>query len=128
MFACHFASTSHRIFAFQLELLVDGEEPADCDPAAVANAGACELGKWLVAHAVELAHLPHFRELEATHRRFHEIAGEMICLYRRGDEAAARRLHATRFRESSDSVLAAIAAMAAEMKRWPQLGAAGASR
>lgn len=127
MLPCHFAATSHRIFAFQLELLVDGDELADCDPEAVANAGVCELGKWLVAHAADFAHLPHFRELEATHRRFHEIAGEMICLFRRGDEAAARQLHATRFRETSDAVLAAIAAMADETKRWPQPDPAGTS-
>lgn len=126
MFPCHFASTSHRIFAFRLELLVDGDEFADCDPATVANPGACELGKWLVAHAVELAHLPHFRELEATHRRFHQIAGEMIGLVRRGEEAEARQLHATRFRAASDAVLAAIAAMADEIRRWPQLDGIGA--
>jgi hypothetical protein len=45
----------------------------------------------------------------------------MICLIRRGDEAGARRLHETRFRESSHSVLAAIAALGEEMKRRPQL-------
>jgi hypothetical protein len=71
VFPCHFASTAHRIFAFQLEMLVDGMGQEDCDPETVANPTACELGKWLAALAAELAHLPPVRELATTHRRFH---------------------------------------------------------
>lgn len=117
MFNCRFASTAHRIFAFKLELLVDGNDADCCDAAAAADHAACDLGKWLAAHAAELGHAPHFAELERSHRRFHAIAGEMIRRFRTGDVAGARSLEQTEFKAESEAVLAALEEMGDEIDK-----------
>lgn len=117
MFTCQFASIAHKIFAFKLERLVDGSGDDECDPETAADHAACDLGKWLVAHAAELAHLPHFAQLDRSHRRFHEIAGEMIRLFRAGDVAGARNLEQTDFKEVSEVVLAALGEMGAVLDK-----------
>jgi hypothetical protein len=119
MFPCHFAATSHRLFAFELEQVVEGESSTDCNPEAVANPNVCELGKWIAANRGDLAQNAHFRELEAHHQRFHEAAGEMICRHQRGDVAGARAVESGDFKWASDAVLAAIELMGDEMKRRP---------
>lgn len=111
MFNCQFASTAHRIFAFKLEMLVDGSDAGACDPASAADHAGCDLGKWLTAHAAELGGMPRYAELERSHRHFHEVAGEMIRLFAAGDVAGARSLGQTGFKAASDAVLAALEEM-----------------
>lgn len=115
MFNCRFASIAHRIFAFKLELLVDGNDVGECDPDSVADPARCDLGKWLAAHAAELGHLARYAELEGSHRRFHEIAGEMTRLFVAGDVAGARSLGQTGFKAASEAVLAALEEMGDEI-------------
>lgn len=111
MFSCQYASTAHRIFAFKLEMLIDGSDVGACDPASVADHAGCDLGKWLAAHAADLGHLPNFAELDRSHRCFHEIAGEMARLFAAGDVAGARSLEQSDFKVESEAVLAALEEM-----------------
>jgi len=122
MINCNFASTAHKIFAFKLEMLVDGNDAGACDPAVAADHGACDLGKWLVAHAGELGHLPHFAELDRSHRHFHETVGEMLRRFHDGDVAGARAIEQGEFRSASDEVLLALEIMGAEVGRDANLG------
>jgi hypothetical protein len=117
MMSCHFAATAHRIFAFDLERLVEGTELVQHDSNVIANAGACELGKWILDREAKYATLPHFQELCLCHQRFHEVAGEMVRKLDSGDIQGARVIEETTFRDLSASVLAAIEAMSEELDR-----------
>ncbi len=118
----NFASTAHKIFAFKLEVLVDGNDASHCNPEIAADHGACDLGKWLIAHGGELGHLPHVAELDRSHRRFHEAAGEMLRRFHDGDVAGARAIEQTEFRAASDAVLAALEVMGAAMGKESRHG------
>jgi hemerythrin-like metal-binding protein len=105
------AGAKHRIFVFQLELLIEQIDAGNFDTTVAGDAGACALGAWLDGAGTTLAHLPEYAQLRLDHERFHEQVRHMIGLFSAGDVAGARRILDGPFAEASGTVFAAIAAL-----------------
>lgn len=73
------------------------------------TADECLLGQWYHSEAT-LAYRdwPEFQEIDAAHRRFHELTGELVSLYNAGDPEAAREQYPA-VEEASHAVVIALA-------------------
>jgi len=73
------------------------------------TADECLLGQWYHSEAT-LAYRdwPEFQEIDAAHRRFHELTGELVSLYNAGNPDAAREQYPA-VEEASHAVVIALA-------------------
>lgn len=76
--------TWQKMFAEHLELVAEGIAEELASPEAVCDDTACKLGQWLHGPGEGLAGLPAYAELDASHRRFHGTAGELLRAVREG--------------------------------------------
>jgi hypothetical protein len=95
------AIEAHVHWKLKLRKFLEGL-PCDFDPKAVADDGACALGRWLKAN-------PGHKELEAAHRDFHRRAGEVVTVAKaQGNAAAKVLLNGPEFAQATSSVVGLI--------------------
>jgi methyl-accepting chemotaxis protein len=82
---------SHRQWPKRLRRIVEGRGES-LDPEQVSRDDACPLGKWLYGAGRELQTNAAYEALRATHRQFHQCAGDILRHLRSGEREQAERL------------------------------------
>ncbi len=77
------AVRDHALWDMRLQGFLD-HELGESDVEGAGDARRCDLGAWLEAEGRAHSGLPEYRRLCAVHERFHERAGEIVELARRG--------------------------------------------
>lgn len=93
-------------------LIGDEARPAEAVQQ-VSRHDQCALGKWLSTEgAATLGDFPEFEQLEASHKAFHTLAGELISAFDAGDETRTMALEEA-FVASSQEIIAHLEALQA---------------
>lgn len=104
-----FVKVWHRVFSQNLTYVIDGLQPDSAFKVEViANAGICQVGRWLAVQTTDVEQLTAFSELVECHNRYHQIAGETLSLFQAGEIGRAREILHSEFAFSSDAVCEAI--------------------
>ena len=107
------AITAHSAWKGRLRTAIDGG--AVPDPATVRVDNVCDLGKWIHGEGKAHQSLPEFQALKEQHAQFHQAAGHVIGLVKKGDKAGAENeLMRGQFNTASGKVIAAIGALKAK--------------
>lgn len=108
------ALAAHQAWLERLDDYIRGSSTAEIDLDKACDFNGCGLGLWLNRERDQLAGLASFEELEKTHKLFHTVAGDVICLVQEQQVRMADMLLKGAFTELSADIVRLIQAIKAE--------------
>ena len=72
------AIDAHNAWIKKLDDALQGRNLEEYDPSIVGADHLCKVGKWLYGDGQSLSKFPEFEKLRNEHKKFHEIAGQIL--------------------------------------------------
>lgn len=108
------ALAAHKAWLEKLDAFTRGQQGDAIDLDTASDFNHCGLGQWLNREREELVGLPSFAELDKTHKLFHTVAGDVICLVREQQVRMAELMLKGMFTDLSADIVRLIQAIKQE--------------
>ena len=98
------AIEAHNAWITKLNLTLAGKNPEEYDPKIVGADHLCKVGKWIYGQGQDLKKFQEFDKLCAAHKRFHELAGQILNFHADKKFTNALTLLRTDFPDASKDI------------------------
>ena len=72
------AIEAHNAWIKKLDDTLAGKNPEEYDPKIVGADHLCKVGQWIYGKCQELKGYPEFEKLRLAHKKFHDLAGQIL--------------------------------------------------